>query len=76
MFLNYLNFKITTGTNVAVKKDKNNNDWDTKTGNNSTGKIIPTNKLFEKSGTGNKKNPPIKPKIIDMYELFSLIFLL
>ena len=29
------------------------------------GKIMPTNKLLEKSGAGNKRNPPIKPRIID-----------
>ena len=53
-----------TGTNVATKKDKNNSDCDTKAGNSSAGSIIPTNKLLEKSGTGNKRNPPIKPTII------------
>ena len=66
MFFNYLNFQIATGTNVAIKKDKNSNDCDTKAGNNSAGSIIPTNKLFEKSGAGNKRNPPIKPTIIDI----------
>ena len=76
MFLNYLNFQITTGTNVAIKKDKNNNDCDTSAGNKSIGSITPTNKLFEKSGTGNKRNPPINPTVIDMYAVFSLIFLL
>ena len=54
------------GTNVATKKDKNNSDCDTKAGNSSAGSIIPTNKLLEKSGTGNKRNPPIKPVIIDV----------
>ena len=57
-------------------KDKNNNDCDTKAGNNSIGKIIPTNKLFEKSGAGNKRKPPINPTIIDIYAVFSFIFLL
>ena len=32
--------------------------------NNSFENKIPTNKLFEKSGDGNNKNPPIKPAII------------
>ena len=57
-------------------KDKNNNDCDTKAGNNSIGNIIPTNKLFEKSGAGNKRKPPINPTIIDIYAVFSFIFLL
>ena len=54
------------GTNVATTKDRNNNDCDTNTGNNSVGNIIPTNKLLEKSGVGNKRNPPIRPIMIDM----------
>ena len=54
------------GIKVAIKKDKNNNDCDTKAGNISIGKMIPTNKLFEKSGVGNRRNPPINPKIIDV----------
>ena len=52
------------GRNVATKKDKNNNDCDTNAGNRSVGSIIPTNKLLEKSGAGNKRNPPTKPTII------------
>tara|TARA_B110000263_G_C14879054_1_gene316505 strand:+ start:347 stop:550 length:204 start_codon:yes stop_codon:yes gene_type:complete len=67
---------MTTGINVATKKDKNNNDCETKVGNISTGSIIPTNKLLEKSGAGNKRNPPINPKIIDIYAVFSSNFLL
>ena len=51
---------------MAIKNDKNNSDCETKIGNISVGKIIPTNKLFEKSGAGNRRNPPIKPTIIDM----------
>ena len=66
VFLNYLNFQIVTGINVATKKDKNNKDSDTKAGNNSAGTIIPTNKLVEKSGAGNKRIPPINPIIIEM----------
>ena len=54
------------GTNVATTKDKNNNDCDTNAGNNSAGNIIPTNKLLEKSGVGNKRNPPIKPVMIEV----------
>ena len=53
-----------TGANVAIKKDKKSSDCDTNAGNNSTGSIIPTSKLFEKSGAGNKRNPPIRPIII------------
>ena len=49
----------------AIIKDRNSNDSDTNAGNNSAGNIIPTNKLLEKSGVGNKRNPPIKPIIID-----------
>ena len=67
---------MAAGKNVAVKKDKNNSDCETNLGNISTGKIIPTNKLFEKSGTGNKRNPPINPRIIAIYAVFSLICLL
>ena len=76
VFLNYLNFKIATGMKVATKKDKNSNDCVTNAGNNSTGNIIPTNRLLEKSGVGNKRKPPINPTIIDMYAFFSLSFLL
>ena len=76
IFSNYLNFQIVTGTNVAIKKDKNSSDCETNAGNISVGKIIPTNRLFEKSGTGNNKNPPINPIIIDKYAVFSLNFLL
>mgnify|MGYP006121884151 CR=1 FL=1 len=61
---------------VATKKDKNSNDCDTRAGNNSMGTIIPTNKLLEKSGVGNKRKPPINPTIIDIYAVFSFIFLL
>ena len=57
-------------------KDKNNKDCDTIGANNSLGKTNPTNKLFEKSGAGNIKKPPIKPKIIETYAVFSFIFLL
>ena len=61
---------------VAARKDINNNDCETKTGNKSTGKIIPTSKLLEKSGMGNKRNPTIKPIIIDLYAVFSFNLLL
>ena len=56
----------TAGTTVATKKDKNNNDCVTNRGNISTENIIPTNKLLEKSGVGNNRNPPINPKIIEI----------
>ena len=65
-----------TGANVAIKKDKKSNDCDTNAGNSSTGSIIPTSKLLEKSGVGNKRIPPIKPIIIDIYAVFSFKFLL
>ena len=45
-------------------KDKNNKDCDTKGEKNSFGIKTPTNKLFEKSGDGNIKKPPINPIII------------
>ena len=64
------------GRKVATTKDKNNNDWETNSGNNSFGTKIPTNRLLEKSGLGNTKKPPIKPIIIEMYAVFSLMFLL
>ena len=64
------------GRKVATAKDKNNNDWETKGANNSFGSNIPTSKLFEKSGEGNIKKPPINPIIIEIYAVFSLIFLL
>ena len=63
-------------TNVATIKDTNNSDWDIKEGKKSTGKIIPTNKLFEKSGIGNKRKPDIKPTMIERYAVFSSNFLL
>jgi len=46
-------------------KDKNNKDCAIKGVNISLGINIPTNKLFEKSGNGNIKKPPIKPTTID-----------
>ncbi len=52
------------GKKVATKKDKNNKDCDIKGVNNSFGTKTPTNKLFEKSGAGNIKNPPINPTTI------------
>ena len=76
IFLNYRNFQIVTGKNVAIKNDKNSSDCETNLGNNSIGKIIPTSKLFEKSGKGNIKKPPINPIMIEIYAVFSLIFLL
>jgi hypothetical protein len=57
---------MTTGKNVATINDKNNNDCDTNGANSSLDIKIPTNKLLEKSGDGNNKNPPIKPIRIDM----------
>ena len=54
-------FKITIGIKVAITNDKNNNDCKIKGVNISFGNRNPTNKLLEKSGNGNSKNPPIKP---------------
>ena len=64
------------GKKVATTKDKNNNDCATKGPNSSLGIKIPISKLFEKSGEGNIKKPPINPNIIEIYAVFSLIFLL
>ena len=54
------------GKKVATTKDRNNNDWEINGLNNSFEIKIPTNKLFEKSGEGNNKNPPISPIIIEI----------
>ena len=72
----YLNFQIKIGTKVAVKKDRNNKDCETKLGKISIEKIKPINILFEKSGDGNKRKPTINPIIIDKYAFFSDKFLL
>ena len=69
-------FQNIIGKKVAIMNDKNNNDWETKAGKVSAGKITPTSKLFEKSGAGNKRNPPINPIIIEIYAVFSFNFLL
>ena len=53
------------GKKVATTKDKNNKDWTTNDENNSFGKNTPTNKLLEKSGNGNIKNPATRPIIIE-----------
>ena len=54
------------GKKVATTKDKNNKDCDMNGDKNSTGIIIPKSKLFEKSGEGKIKKPPINPTIIEM----------
>ena len=48
-----------------MTNDRNNKDWATKGENRSLDINTPTNKLLEKSGYGNIKNPPIKPIIIE-----------
>ena len=48
-----------------MKKDKNNKDWAINGENKSLGKNTPTNKLLEKSGNGNIKNPDTSPIIIE-----------
>ena len=63
------------GKKVATRNDKNSNDWVMNSEKSSLGKSKPTNKLFEKSGVGNRKNPPISPKIIEIYAVLSSIFL-
>ena len=61
---------------MATINDKNRSDFETNAGKISKGKIIPANILLEKSGIGNRRNPPINPKIIEKYAVFSLNFLL
>ena len=65
-------FHVITGKNVAIMNEQNNNDWDTNSGKNSSGKTIPTSMDFEKSGLGKKSIPPINPIIIETYAFFSL----
>ena len=48
------------------RRCENNNDCETKGGKKSFEIKIPTNKLFEKSGVGKIKKPPIKPITIEM----------
>ena len=52
------------GRNVATIKDKNNKDCKTNGENISLDINNPTSKLFEKSGNGNNKKPPINPMTI------------
>lgn len=69
----FLALRTNKGKKVAMIKDKNNNDWDINGLNISFDNNIPTNKLFEKSGEGNNKNPAINPIMIDIYAVFSSI---
>ena len=64
---------INKGRKVAIMKDKKSKDCATKDGNKSFDMRIPTNKLLEKSGEGNNKNPPTSPIKIEKYANFSLI---
>ena len=57
----FLALRTNKGKKVAMIKDKNNNDWDINGLNISFDNNIPTNKLFEKSGEGNNKNPAKNP---------------
>ena len=57
---------ISKGRKVATINDKKSKDCDIKDGNKSFGMKIPTNKLLEKSGEGNSKNPPINPIKIEI----------
>tara|TARA_B100001778_G_scaffold86669_1_gene70387 strand:+ start:572 stop:898 length:327 start_codon:yes stop_codon:yes gene_type:complete len=70
--VNYLNFQVKIGTNVAKINEQNSSDCEKNDGKKSVGKIIPIKIDFEKSGLGNNNNPAIKPIIIEMYEFFSL----
>ena len=71
----FLALRTNKGKKVAMIKDKNNNDWDINGLNISFDNNIPTNKLFEKSGEGNNKNPAINPVRIEIYAVFSSILL-
>ena len=71
----FLALRTNKGKKVAMIKDKNNNDWDINGLNISFDNNIPTNKLFEKSGEGNNKNPNTSPIMIDIYAFFSSILL-
>ena len=71
----FLTLRTKKGKKVAMIKDKNNNDWDIKGLNISFDNNIPTNKLFEKSGEGNNKNPAKNPIRIDIYAVFSSMLL-
>ena len=71
----FLALRTNKGKKVAMIKDKNNNDWDINGLNISFDNNIPTNKLFEKSGEGNNKNPAINPMMIDIYAVFASILL-
>tara|TARA_B100001250_G_C19233625_1_gene543367 strand:- start:70 stop:267 length:198 start_codon:yes stop_codon:yes gene_type:complete len=62
------------GKSVATINEQNSKDCVIKDGNISIGKIMPTNKDLEKSGTGNNNNPANKPIVIDIYEFFSFSF--
>ena len=61
------------GPTVAIKKDQNNNDLDTISGNKSNGNNVPINKLLVKSGDGNSNNPKKRPNNIDTIAFFSLV---
>ena len=63
---NFFIFKIIAGKKVAKTKDKNNNDCEMNGAKFSFGIKIPTNKLLEKSGKGNIKNPATRPIIIEI----------
>ena len=56
-----------------IKKDKNNNDCETKLGKKLMGNKIPTKIDFEKSGLGKNNKPTAIPIIIEIYAFFSLI---
>ena len=54
-------FEALKNINLNIKKGENK----------SLDKNTPTNKLLEKSGNGNIKNPATKPIIIEPYAVFS-----
>ena len=65
-----------TGPTVASKKDQNNKELDTISGNKSIGKNVPTKILFVKSGFGKSKKPNNKPVMTDIIKSLSFKFLL
>ncbi len=59
------NHRLLHGRTAYEKKEQNNKDWAINGENRSLDKNTPTNKLLEKSGNGNIKNPATRPIIIE-----------
>ena len=68
--LNYINIylilQVKIGTKVATIKEQNSKDFETKSGKNWAGRIIPINIDFEKSGLGKNIIPDNKPIKIEV----------